>query len=124
MKRAVNELVRDNEIRGLVLFLERPYSGHRKYPLHAQALHAPYVGAKIKFGGKDAVPTAVSRQKRDFAPFQRAQNKDVRSFAERRLYRDLMNVGKTRHGVQTTAANNANLCLLQKEFSCNEFKIN
>src|SRR6266567_5949437 len=118
MKRAVDELVWHNKVCRLVLFLERPHGGNRKYPFDAQALHAVNVGAKIKLGGKDAVSAPVPRQKRHLASLECAQNEDIRSFAERRLHRDFMNVGKAGHGVQTTATNNADFCLLQKEFSC------
>src|SRR5438874_1088444 len=118
MKRAVDELVWHNKVRRLVLFLERSYGGNGEYPLDAQALHAVNVGAKIDLRRKDAVSASMPRQKCHLASLERTQNVDVRSFAERRLHRDFMNVGKAGHGIQTAATNNADFCLLQKEFSC------
>jgi hypothetical protein len=55
----------------------------------------------------------MAREKRHFAPLKRSQNVRIRRISKRSLLHDLVGVAEARHVVQTAAADNANLCLLQ-----------
>src|SRR5262249_54807044 len=117
VERAVNELVGDHEVSGLVFFLEGAHGRNRNNAFHTQLFHAMNVGAKVKLAGKNAVSAAVPGKERDFAAFQRAQYESVRGFAKRRLQCNFANLAQPGHRVQTAAADDANLCLLQKKIS-------
>ena len=75
---AIDELVGNHEIERLVLFLERAHRAERKNALDAQRFHAPDVGAKVQFRGRDAMPAAVPREKRNFLARQLAHDIGVR----------------------------------------------
>ena len=114
MDGAIDELVRDHKVGGLVLFLERANRRERQDALHAQVFHAVNVGAKVDFRRQDAVSAAMARKKRHLAPFQRAEHVSVRRFAERGLHCNFTDVCEAGHGIQTTAAHNADFSLLQE----------
>ena len=114
MAGAVEKLVGDHKLQRLMLFLQRSDRGNGNDPLHAQLLKAVNIGAKIQLAGQDAVSAPVTRQERNFAAFQRAQDVGVRGLAERRLQAYLFNFGEPRHGVQPAAADNSNFCLWQR----------
>jgi hypothetical protein len=59
------------------------------------------------------VTTSVARQECYPAAIEGAQNVSIRGISKRSLQLHLVRVVETRHVVQTTAADNANLCLLQ-----------
>ena len=111
---AVEKLVGDHKLQGLMLFLQRSHGGNGNDPLHAQLLEAINVGPEIQLGGQNAVSAAVTGQERDFTAFQRAQNVGVRGFAERRLQAYLFDFGEAGHGVQPAAANDSDFCLWQR----------
>ena len=110
---AVDELVRHHELRRLVLFLQRAHRRHGDDALHAQQLHREQVGAKVDLARQQPMAAPMPRQKRDPAPFQLAQHQLVRRLAKRRLHGDFLCVRKARHGIEPTAADNPDLCLLQ-----------
>src|ERR1700743_434331 len=56
---------------------------------------------------------SMARQKSNTSPFQLAQHHLVRGVAKRSLHGDFLCVRKARHGIESTAANNPDLCLLQ-----------
>ena len=74
MASAIEELIGDHEIEWLVLFFQRSDRGDRKDAFDAELLETVNVGAEIQLRGKNAMPTAMARQKRNFAAFERAQN--------------------------------------------------
>ena len=74
MEGAVDELVGNDEVGGLVLFLERTDGGDGEDALHAELLEGVDVGAEVQLGGKNAMAAAMARQEGDFAAFQFAQN--------------------------------------------------
>jgi hypothetical protein len=59
------------------------------------------------------VAASVAREKCHFATLKRAENVSIRRISKGSLLLDLVRIAKTRHVVQTAAADNANLCLLQ-----------
>ncbi len=82
MKGPVDELVGHDEIRWLVLFLQRAHRGDRQNPLHAQLLHREDVGAEVQLRGQQQVTAAMAGKKGHLAPCQIAQNKGVGRIAE------------------------------------------
>jgi hypothetical protein len=62
-KRAIYELVDQYEIAGLVLFLQRPNSRERNHSIDPSSLKRFDVGSVVDLGGRDAVTSAVSREK-------------------------------------------------------------
>src|SRR5882757_11147984 len=57
--------------------------------------------------------SSVSREKCHTATLKLTKNKRVRWIAERRGHALFAHISKSRHGVQATASDDANLCLLQ-----------
>ncbi len=56
---------------------------------------------------------SMPRKKRNTAALQLAHNQLVRRLAERRLDGYFLCIRKARHGIQSTAADNPDLCLMQ-----------
>ena len=110
---AIDKLIGNHKIRGLVLLFERADSRDRKNALDAQRLHRIDVGAEVQLRGQDAVAPPVSRQKSHLAPLQFAQHKSVRRLAKGRIHALFAHVRKSRHRVQPAAADDANLRLRQ-----------
>ena len=71
------------------------------------------VCAKVELGGQDAVAASMPRQKGHAAAFKIAENERVGWIAERGGQPLLAHVGESGHGIQTTAPDDADLCLLQ-----------
>ncbi len=113
MARAVEELVWDHKIEGLVFFFQRAHSRNRNDALDSQLLEAVNIGAEIQFAGQQFVPASMAGQKGDLTPFERAQNVCVGGIAKRCLLAQFVRVAESGHVIQTTAPDNANLCLLQ-----------
>src|SRR5438128_11344017 len=78
MARAIKELIGDDELHRLVLFLERADCGNGNNTLHSEMLKAINVRAKIQFGRKNAMPTTMPGQERDLSAFQRAERSEER----------------------------------------------
>ena len=114
MTRAIEELIGNYEVERLVFFLQRTDRGHGDDPFHTELLEAINIGAKIQFGGKNAMAASMPRQECDFAPFESAQDVSVRRFAEWSLLPNFIYIGEARHRIQPAAANDANFRLRQK----------
>ena len=112
MEGAVDELVRNHKVRRLMLLFERADGRDGEDPLHAQHLHREDVGAKVQFAGQDTMTASVARQKSNLATFKFA-DKYVGGIAKGRRSPHLLRIGKSGHGVQAAAADDANFCLLQ-----------
>src|SRR5215813_7695354 len=65
----VNKLVGNNEIRGLVLFLQGAHGRDRDNSLYTQSFQGINVGAKIQFAGKDLMSTPVPGEERNLPSF-------------------------------------------------------
>ena len=113
MEGAVDELVGDHEVGGLVLFLERADGGDGEDALDAEFLEGVDVGAEVELGGEDAMAAAMAGEKGDAAAFQFAEHECVRGRAEGCFHALLAHVGETRHGVKPAAANDADFRLSQ-----------
>ena len=110
---AVEKLVRDHEIERLVLFLQRTDRRNRNNALHSQLLKAVNVGPEIQLARQEFVAAGMAREKCHLAASQRPQNVRIRRISKWSLLLDLVRASESRHLVQTAAADNANLCLLQ-----------
>ena len=113
MAGAIEELIGNHKIERLVFFLQRSDGGNRDDALNAELFEAVNIGAKIEFAGQNAVAATVAGEKGDLAAFECSENVSVGRIAEWRLLPDFMDIGETGHGVQATASDNANFCLLQ-----------
>ena len=79
---AVEELVGNDELQRLVLFLQRTNRRDRQNALDAELFESINVGAEIQFAGQDAVAASVAGEEGDLAAFQRAENIGVGGLAE------------------------------------------
>ena len=113
MARAIKELIGDDELHRLVLFLQRTDRGNGNNTLHSEMLKAINVRAKIQLGRKNAMPTPMPGQERDLSAFQRAENVGIRGLSERRAQAEFFYFGKPRHGIESAAAYDSNFCLWQ-----------
>src|SRR6185437_1618267 len=62
---SIDELVGDEEVGGLVLFLEGTDGGNRKNALDAELLHGIDVGTEVQLRGEDAVAARVTSEEGD-----------------------------------------------------------
>ena len=111
MEGAIDELVGNNEIGGLVLFLQRADSRDRNDALHPEFFERVNIRAEVQFRGQNAMAAAMPREKGDFAAFQFAQDEGIRWIAERRLHAHFVLIGKSGHGIEPAAADDANFRL-------------
>ena len=114
MAGAIEELIRDYEIKRLVFFLQRSDCGNGDDPLDAELLESINIGAEIQFRGEDAMSASVARQKSDLAAFERAQDIGVGRVAEWSLLLEFPHVGEAGHGIKPAAADDANFCVRQR----------
>ena len=77
MKRAIDELVGNHEIRRLVLFLERADGRDRENPLDAKLFEGVDVGTEVQFRGQNAMAASMAREKSDLATLQFAEHERV-----------------------------------------------
>ncbi len=105
--------VRSKNWFGITKSLQRPHGRNRNNALNSQLLKAVNVGPEIQFARQKFVPAGMAREKRHLATLKSPQNVSVRRISKWRLLLHLVRVAETRHVVQTAAADNANLCLLQ-----------
>ena len=70
MARAIEKLVRNNEIQRLVLFLQRPHSRDRNDALDPKLLESMNVCAKIQFARQNSMAASMASQKSNLASFQ------------------------------------------------------
>ncbi len=113
MEGAIDELVGNDEVGGLVLFLERADGGDGKDALDAEFLEGVDVGAEVEFRGQNAMAAAVAREEGDFAAFQFAENEGVGWIAERRFHAHFVLIGEAGHGIEPAAADDADFRLSQ-----------
>src|SRR5258708_4327546 len=73
------------------------------------------VGAEIQLAGQNAMAAPVTRKKGHLAAFQRPQDIGLGRIAKGSLQRNLTDIRKAGHGVQATAADNADFRLLQRD---------
>jgi hypothetical protein len=110
---AIEELVGNYEIQGLVLFFQRSDCGHGDNPLDPQLFEAVNVGAEIEFAGQDAVAASVPCEEGHFAAFESTANVDVRGSAKWRLQAHFLGFAQARHRIEAATANDAYFCLGQ-----------
>ena len=108
---AIDELVGNDKVSGLVLFLKRADGGDGEDALDAEFLEGVNIGAEVELGGKNAMAAAVAREKGDLAAFELAENEDVRGRAEGGFNALFVNVGEAGHGVKPAAADDADFCV-------------
>ena len=116
---AVVKLVGNDEVGGLVLFLERADGRNGENALDAKLLEAVNVGAEIQLGGEDAMAASVTGEESNFASGESAEDIGVRGCAEGSFELNFVNVSEALHGIKAAAANDADLCLCQ----CNLLRV-
>ena len=114
-KGAVDELIGNDEVGGLVLFLQRPHSGSGQDEFDAELLEPVNIGAEVELAGRDAVAAAVTGQEGDGPAVELAYHVGVRGLAEGGVERDLAQVGDAGHGVKPAAADDADGDFFQDE---------
>src|SRR5262249_5065432 len=111
--RAVEELIRNHELQRRVLFLQRPDGRQRNDALHSELLKAVDIRPEIQFAGKQAVSSAMPCEERYFAPVKISKNIRIRGLTKWRLLAEFLRIRQPRDGIQTAAANDADLGLRQ-----------
>ena len=110
---AIDELVRNNEVSRLVFFFERADGRDRQDTFDPQHLHRKDIRAEVQLAGQKTVPASVPREKSNVASLKFTENEGIGGIAKRCRYALFAHIRKSGHGVQTTAPDNPNLCLLQ-----------
>ena len=65
---AVEELIGDDKVGGLVLFLKRTDGRQRENALHSELFEGVDVGSEVEFGREDAMTTAVREGRQPCGP--------------------------------------------------------
>ena len=82
--RAIEELIRDQDVERLVLFLQAADRARRQNPLDAEHLEPVDVRAEIQLRRQNPMADAVARQKRDALSAKRPDHVRAGRIAERR----------------------------------------
>src|SRR5262249_44719424 len=106
--RAIDELIRHDEIERAVLLLERTDRGERKDSLHAQSFHAINVRAIVQLRRRVAMASPMARKERHFMPDKLAHDVFIGRPAPRRLDTALFFSFESGHRVQPAAPDNSN----------------
>src|SRR5579885_2835083 len=93
------------------MLAQATHRANRNNPLNAQTLERPDIGAHRNFGGQDAMPAPVTRQKSHRHTLYVANHNHVARPAKGRLYLNLLHIGHTLHLVKSAAADHANFRL-------------
>ena len=106
--RAIVELVRNQKIERLQIFLQGADGAHGNNSLDAQLLHRVNVGEVIDLRWEEAVPARVPSKKGDTLSLERSHDESVGWISKRRLDAHFARFLKPRHIVEAAAADNAN----------------
>src|SRR6516162_5018334 len=104
---AVQELVNQHDVTGLVFFLQRTDGADADDPGHTELLHRPNIGAMVQLARQDAMAAPVSCQKNDIAPGQFARQQIIGGWSERRPDPDPFLAGESLEVVKSGAADDA-----------------
>ena len=107
---AIDELLGEHEIHGLVVEPKRPHRTRGEDALNAQLLETEDVGTEVELTGQEPMTFSVAGQKSYPAPFKRPHQITVRGLAERSVQFDLLGVFQAGHVVETATADDADFC--------------
>src|SRR5204862_6087250 len=107
--RAIEELIRDDDVAGLVFLFEAADGTRGENELDAERLQAVDVRAEVQLRRRHAVAPAVPRQKRHALAAQGPQHVRRRRIAKRRRHHHFFAIGDIGHVVQAGAADDAYL---------------
>ena len=107
MARAVDELVGEDDVRGVIVLLHRADRARGEDRMHAEFLEGEDVGAVVHFGGIEAVASPVSRQKGHADAVHVADHERIGGRAERGLDHSLLDDVEALHRIQAGAADDA-----------------
>jgi hypothetical protein len=113
MSRAVEKLIRNDEIERLVPFLERSHGGDGNDALHSKLLEAMDIGTEVQFARENAVAASMTREKCNFAAFEHATNVGIRWRPEWGSYANFFRLRQSGHGIEPAAADNSEFRLWQ-----------
>jgi len=113
MAGAVEELVGNHELQRFVLFLERSNGRDGDDALDAELLESVDIGAEIELARHEAMAASVTREERDLATLEGAADVRVRRGTERGSDFDFLYFCKAGHGIESTAADDADFRLRQ-----------
>src|ERR1700680_3404701 len=89
------------------MFLQGDHRTDGDNSLDAKLFHGVNVGAIIYFGRQKSMSPRVSSQKCDALAVDSADNEGIGRVSERSLHAQLARIFKTRHAVETAAADNS-----------------
>src|ERR1700723_3180818 len=115
MEGAVDELIGDHEVAGLVLFAERADGGNGEDAGDAEHFEGVDIGAEVDLGWEQAVSAAVTGEEGDLTAFECAEDEGVAGIAPGGGDVFFVNAGETGHGIQPAAADDADFRLLQND---------
>src|SRR2546426_8450805 len=107
----VDKLVWDDQMAGMNLFPHAAHGTHRNDPLHPEGFEAVDIGSKIDRRRWQTMAPTMARQKHHLAPVEGAQDIGIRGWSKRRGHRDFAYVLQSRHGVEATTPDDANLTI-------------
>src|SRR6266700_2259320 len=110
MTRAVDELIGNKKFQRLVLFFQRSDSGDGENSFHPELFESINICAEVEFAGQKAMAASVTSEEGHFSSFECAQHVCI----EWSLLCNLLNIGKTWHGIQSAAADDSDFCLRQQ----------
>ena len=100
---AIDELIRHQHVEGLNLLLQGAHCRQGQDPAHAEGAQGPEVGLGGHLAGGVAVVAAVTGQEHHLQIADTAEPQGIGGGSVGRFDRELLNVFKALHGVETTA---------------------
>src|ERR1019366_7105547 len=110
---AVNELSGQRHVRGAKILPQRSHGAYGDDPFHAKFLKSVDIGAKTDFAGTNDVAAPMAGKKGDLPALKGADSIGVRGFSKGGRDADFASFLQPWHGVETTAADDTNLCIHQ-----------
>ena len=114
--RAIDELIRNDDVERLELFFQAADGARRQDEFHAELLQAEDVGAEVELARQQPVPGAVPRQERHSLAAQRADDVGARRVAKRRGQGHFGPVRHLGHVVQAAATNDPDANVFHTSF--------
>lgn len=108
LRRAIEELVREDDVTRVILLLQRADGGDADDPSNAERAKRPDVGAVGQFVRQNAVSARVPRQKEDGPSADFAAEDDVRRRAVRSVDGVFASFGERVDLIEAAASDNAN----------------
>ena len=113
MSGAVEKLVRDHELQGLVFFFKRTDRRNGHDPLHSQLLKPIHIRPKVQFCRQNPMPAPMPGKKRDLVARKSSEHVGIGGISEGRILLHLAHIAEPGYRIKPAAPDDSDFCLRQ-----------